>query len=72
MKLGQQHVKDGNCPWAIVSVWGFAGQPVNFTGAPPTVGAEDECKSDYSIIILPHEEYVLMVASGNGDTFQTV
>ena len=72
MKLGQRLVEDGTCPWSIVSVWGFTGQPISWMGSPPNSASSESGQNDYSIVILPGGRYVLLVASGNGDAFQTV
>ena len=72
LKLGLQLVKDASCPWAIVSAWGFANQPISWLGAPPNTGSCDEGENDYSIVILPGGAYILFAASGTGDSFQTV
>ena len=72
VKLAQQLVHSGSCPWAIVSIWGMTGQPVNWLDAPATKGLPGEEQNDYSICILPDDECILMVASGKGDSFQTL
>lgn len=72
VKLGQQLVHEGKCPWAIVSAWGFKGQPISWIGAPPNSASSIDGENDYSIVILPDEQYMLLVASGSGDSFQTV
>ncbi len=72
VKLGQQFVSDGSCPWAIVSAWGFTGQPVSWLGGPANTASDNEGQNDYSIVILPDGTYILLVASGIGDSFQTV
>ena len=68
----QQLVAEGHCPWAILSVWGFTGQPISWLGSlvnsPENAGGEN----DYSIVVLPQKQYMLMVASGQGDSFQTI
>ena len=68
----RQLVCDGSYPWAIVSVWGLTGQPVSWLDAPPSRSVLTEGQNDYSICILPHNDYILMVASGNADPFWTV
>lgn len=72
MKLAQQLVQSGSCPWAIVSVWGMTGQPVNWLDTPATKGLPAGDQNDYSVWILPDDECILMVASGTADPFQTV
>ena len=72
VKLGQQLVHEGKCPWAIVSAWGFKGQPISWIGAPPNSASSVDGENDYSIVILPDGQYMLLIASGNGDSFQTV
>ena len=72
VKLGRQLVEDSICPWAIVSVWGFTGQPVSWMGSPPNSASSERGQNDYSIVILSGGRYVLLVASGDGDAFQTV
>lgn len=72
VKSAQQLVCGGTCPWAIVSVWGMTGQPVSWLDTPPNNSMPTEAQNDYSICILPRNEYILMVASGNADPFQTV
>lgn len=72
VKLGRQLVEDSICPWAIVSVWGFTGQPISWMGSPPNSAPSERGQNDYSIVILPGSQYVLLVASGDGDAFQTV
>ncbi|DBB08408.1 TPA: hypothetical protein ACH3X3_008561 [Trebouxia sp. C0006] len=72
VKLGQQLVHEGKCPWAIVSAWGFKGQPISWIGAPPNSASSVDGENDYSIVILPDGQYMLLVASGSGDSFQTV
>ncbi|KAA6429272.1 MAG: hypothetical protein FRX49_00668 [Trebouxia sp. A1-2] len=72
VKLGQQLVHEGKCPWAIVSAWGFKGQPISWIGAPPNSASSVDGENDYSIVILPDGQYMLLIASGSGDSFQTV
>jgi len=72
VKLGQQLVHEGKCPWAIVSAWGFKGQPISWIGAPPSSASSVDGENDYSIVILPDGQYMLLIASGSGDSFQTV
>lgn len=68
----RQLVSNGGYPWAIVSVWGLTGQPVSWLETPPNRSSLTDGQNDYSICILPHNQYILMVASGNADPFQTV
>ena len=72
LKTAQQLVSDGSCPWAIVSVWGVTGQPVSWLETPANKSMPMDQQNDYSICILPQNEYILMVASGSADPFQTV
>jgi len=72
VKLGQQLVHEGRCPWAIVSAWGFKGQPISWIGASPNSASSIDGENDYSIVILPDGQYMLLIASGSGDSFQTV
>ena len=72
VKLAQQLVHGGTCPWAIVSVWGMTGQPVSWLETPPNNTLPIEDQNDYSICVLPNDVCILMVASGQGDSFQTV
>ena len=72
VKHAQHLVCSGSCPWAIVSVWGMTDQPVSWLDTPPNKSMPMEAQNDYSICILPGNEYILMVASGNADTFRTV
>ena len=68
----QQLVAEGRCPWAILSVWGIMGQPVSWMGSPVNADERGGGENDYSIVILPQKEYMLMIASGQGDSFQTL
>ena len=72
MEHCKQVVRDGSCPWAVLSVWGFTDQPVSWLGAPPNAMPGSGGGNDYSIVILPDNDYMLMVASGPEDSFQTV
>ena len=72
VKLGQQLVHEGRCPWAIVSAWGFNGQPISWIGASPNSASSIDGENDYSIVILPDGQYMLLIASGSGGSFQTV
>lgn len=72
VKNAQQLVCNGSCPWAIVSVWGMTGQPVSWLDTPPNKSMLMHDHNDYSICILPQNVYMLMVASGSADPFQTV
>lgn len=68
----RQLVADEICPWAVLSVWGFAGQPVSWLDAPVNIPVDCGGENDFSIVVLPRDQYMLMVASGVGDCFQTV
>ena len=72
VKNAQQLVSSGSCPWAIVSVWGMTGQPVSWLDTPPNNSMPMDDQNDYSICILPQNQYILMVASGHADPFWTV
>lgn len=72
LKSVRQLVRNGSYPWAIVSVLGLTGQPVSWLETPPNRSIPVDEQNDYSICILPQNEYMLMVASGNADPFRTV
>lgn len=72
LESAKEHVVQKLCPWAVVSVWGYVGQPITWLDSPPSTGLLTERENDYSIVVLPNDQYILFVVSGSGDSFQTV
>lgn len=50
----------------------MTGQPVSWLDTPPNKSMPMDDQNDYSICILPQNQYILMVASGNADAFRTI
>ena len=65
-------VDSGQCPWAAVSVWGFADSPVSWAGAEHSRDHVMGGENDYVIMLLPEQQYVLFVLSGACDGFRKV
>lgn len=68
----REHVNGAGGAWAAVHVWGFPDAPVSWHGAPhgrgPILGGEN----DYTLLLLPGDQYVLFVAAGEGDSFGSI
>ncbi|KAL6073530.1 Ribonuclease P protein subunit p40 [Balamuthia mandrillaris] len=67
LNLARKHVREGIVPFAIVSVWGFQDSPVSWGKHQHSFlyGGEN----DYTFVVLPHEQYLLYLATGTFDTF---
>ena len=65
-------MKDAGCEWAAVHVWGFRDAPVSWHGARhgrgPLLGGEN----DFTLLLLPRDQYVLFIAAGEGDGFSRI
>ena len=70
--MRRQQVNRAGYAWAAVHVWGFQDTPVSWHGAchghGPLLGGED----DYTVLLLPGDQYVLYVAAGEGDHFSSI
>ncbi len=68
----RQQVNAAGYAWAAVHVWGFRDAPVSWHGARhghgPLLGGEN----DYTVLLLPGDQYVLYVAAGEGDHFSSI
>lgn len=72
LQSARKHVADRICPWAVMSVWGYASHPMPWMDSPPASGAQSERENNYCVVVLPNDQYIMFVASGSGDSFQTV
>jgi len=58
---------EGSIPWISVTVWGFEDSPISWGDNQHHFLLSGE--NDYTIVLLPHNAYLLFIALGTHDTF---
>jgi hypothetical protein len=52
--------------WVAINVWGFPASPVAWTGQEHSMGTSQGGENDYTVVLLPDDEYHVLASVGSG------